>query len=117
MASNIFGIKALHGSTTPHILGHSATPAGDIFELWSGATDSTQVLKVHKNGDLIMGPDSSPELATTATGGFLMIRSCNGAPTGDPANDQAGLAVLAYDRANHALYIHYGGTWRSVSVS
>jgi hypothetical protein len=44
MASSVFGIKALMPADQPHILGFSgATPTGDVFEIWTTATNAGQV--------------------------------------------------------------------------
>jgi len=72
---------------------------------------------VDTNGDLgqIMCGSGS-ELATTTTGGFLCIPTCNGPPTGTPANVQTGNVALIFDRANNKLYVYDGG-WISTTLA
>jgi hypothetical protein len=117
MSSSVFGIKALMPADQPHILGFSgATPTGDVFEIWTTATNAGQVFKIHANGDVICGPDSSPELATTATGGFLFVRTCNGTPTGVPTNNLTGRAPVVFDRSGNKLWV-YDAAWIGVALS
>lgn len=52
-------------------------------------------------------------LATTATGGFLVIPQCAGTPTGVPAG---GNGSMVYDTVNNKLYI-YNGAWKSVTLT
>jgi len=115
-----FGITAICASTTVtdvHTLGYATTrSSGDIFEVWAGATNSTQRIVVTALGDIIAGPSTAAALATTATAGFVYIRSCNGPPTGVPANDGTGRVPLIYDYANDALYA-YNTAWVSVTLS
>jgi len=115
-----FGITAICPSATVtdvHTLGYATTrTSGDIFEVWAGATNATQRIVVTALGDIIAGPSTAAALATTATDGFVYVRSCNGAATGVPSQAGTGRVPLVYDYANHALYA-YHGSWRSVALT
>ena len=113
-----FGINAAHPGTTAHQFSHTGTPSTYNFAIYrgTGAGPSNQAFAIHKDGDVILGPASSPALATTATDGFLAIRSGNGAPTGTPSNAETGRVQLYYDYANNALYAYNGG-WVSASLT
>lgn len=54
-------------------------------------------------------------LATTATGGFMCIPTCAGAPTGTPANVATGTVAMVYDTTNDHLYVYRGG-WKKTTV-
>jgi len=112
-----FGIVAIHPTAgRAHIFGHASTPTGDNFEIWAGASDSTTVWRTHTSGDIIPGPPAAAALATTATDGFVYIRSCNGAATGTPTHAGTGRVPMVYDYANDALYV-YNSAWVSVTLS
>lgn len=76
-----------------------------------------EVWRARTNGDLQQGTGSA--LATNATGGFLLLASGAGAPTGTPANAAAGETALYYDTTNHKLwaYDQPAGAWKGVVVS
>lgn len=111
-----FGIQAFCPSTSAndwHGFAYAtARTSGVVFEVTPTASlNGTGPLLVRGNRDVIVGRGTSgAELATTATGGFLCIPSCNGVPTGVPANAGSSLVQLVYDRANEDLYV-YNGAW------
>lgn len=112
-----FGINAIHPTLSrAHIFGHAGTPTGRIFEIWKGNSNTANPFWVASNGDVLAAPISSPSIATSATGGYFFMRTCDGTPTGVPANYASGNAALVYDRTNHKLYA-YAGAWRGVTVS
>lgn len=55
-------------------------------------------------------------LATTATGGFLCLPTCAGAPTGTPASIPAGNVAIVYDTTNDKLWVYRGGAWAGVAI-
>lgn len=59
--------------------------------------------------------DPSGPISTTATGGFITIPNCNGAPTGIPLGGYA----MVYDYFDSKLYIYdfNSSTWKSVTLS
>lgn len=59
-------------------------------------------------GDVVVGGS----IVTTATGGFLVIPHCAGAPTGVPHNGQS----MVFDTSNNKLYV-YNGAWKSVTLT
>lgn len=63
----------------------------------------------YTNGDFNVGAGAA--LATSATGGFLLISSSAGAPTGVPTNYAAGRLPLHYDSTNNQIYV-YNGAWK-----
>jgi len=115
-----FGIEAICPSTSPndyHTLGYATERTSNttlLFQVQRGTLTTGYNFRVLAGGDVIVGQNS--ELATTATAGFLVIPSCNGAPTGTPTNAAAGAVPLVYDRANEKLYA-YNGAWISVTLS
>jgi len=114
-----FGISAVHPTASrAHVFAHAATPtnATGNFQIWTGASSSNMVWRTHVDGDILPGPTAATALATTATDGFVYIRSCNGAATGVPSQGGTGRVPLVYDYANHALYA-YHGAWRSVTLA
>ncbi len=67
-------------------------------------------MEIQNNGSVVLG-DQAAALATTATDGFLYIRSCAGVPTGVPTA-VAGSVPMVYDTTNLRLYVYAGGAWR-----
>lgn len=118
MASFRYGIHALHEGTLPHVLGRDVDNNADdsLFEVWNGKTNTSCRFRVDEGGDVIPGPRTAADLATTATDGFLHVRSMNGAPTGTPSLAANGTIPMVYDRSAHAIYF-YSGSWRSVAVT
>jgi hypothetical protein len=62
-----------------------------------------------------------PNLATTATAGFMCMPNMSGAPTGvPPQEDPLGFGwnpvPMCFDRTNHKLWA-YDGAWRSVTFA
>jgi hypothetical protein len=55
-------------------------------------------------------------LATNTTKGFVDLPTCAGAPSGVPANTEAGHKSMIYDTTNNKLWI-YNGSWRGVVVT
>lgn len=55
-------------------------------------------------------------LLTTATKGFLDLPTCAGAPSGVPANTEAGHKSMVYDTTNNKIWV-YNGAWRGVVVA
>ena len=113
-----FGIVALHPTASrTHILGYAGTATTWILGVWNGSTSSSEKFVVHTDGDVICGPRTAVALATTATDGFLFIRTCAGVPTGVPTNDSAGKRVaVVYDTTNEDLYV-YNSAWVKVALA
>lgn len=81
------------------------------------SAESSERFSVRAAGDVVVGPrETGTDLATTATAGFLYIRTCNGAPTGVPALAGTGRVPLVFDRANNKLYAYDGG-WIGATLS
>lgn len=53
---------------------------------------------------------------TTMTNGFSFVAAGAGAPTGVPANENAGVTPLYYDEANNRLYAYNGG-WKYTQLA
>ena len=72
---------------------------------------------IQTNGDFRIGAGSA--LATTATGGFLTIPACAGAPTGVPANAAVGVGQVIYDTTNKKIWVYDQptATWLGVVVA
>ena len=67
-------------------------------------------------GDTVVG--SQAAISTSATGGFLSIPFCAGAPTGAPVNKAVGIAIV-YDTTNHKLWAYDNGTstWKGIVLT
>lgn len=112
-----WGIVALHSEASrAHVFGHTGTPTGRIFEIWKGSSNSANPFWVHSGGDVLAAPITSPSLATTATDGFLYIRSCAGTPTGVPTNNLTGRVPFVYDRTGKKIWVYDAG-WIGVVVA
>jgi hypothetical protein len=77
-------------------------------------TGGTELARLFTNGDMRQGTGTA--IATNATGGFLMIACCAGAPTGTPANAGSGQIPLVYDTTNNKLWA-YNGAWKGVALT
>lgn len=80
---------------------------------WYGTTSATpaEQMRLAASGDFYTRSTGS-ELATSATDGFAHIPTCNGTPTGVPANLLTGASPIIINRANNKLYFYSGGAWR-----
>lgn len=56
---------------------------------------------------------SGSELSTSAIGGFTLMPTCNGTPSGTPGSIPTGVAPIVIDRANNLFYIYTNGAWRA----
>lgn len=77
----------------------------------------TRGFRVDSAQNVISGTGST--YATTATGGFLTIPVCAGAPTGVPGVASANLAPLIYDSTNHKFWAYDFGAsaWKGVALT
>jgi hypothetical protein len=66
--------------------------------------------------DIVVGNNGSAN-PTSATGGFLFVSACAGAPVGLPVQASAGRVALTYDTVNHKLWMHDGTVWRGVVLT
>jgi hypothetical protein len=66
------------------------------------------------DGSVVIG-GSGAALATTATGGFLYVPTCAGAPTGVPVA-RSGTCALVFDTTNDRLYVYDAG-WIMVALA
>lgn len=95
----------------------SRAATNDVSGTWAihtrpagAAAVLTPRMEIQNNGSVVLG-DQTAALATTATDGFLYIRSCAGVPTGVPTA-VAGSVPMIYDTTNLRLYVYAGGAWR-----
>lgn len=119
MPSFSFGLQLRNPVDQAYILGYASAnlATGRVLEINNDtAFGANTKLWVHSNADVVPGPGTAAAVATTATGGFVYVRSCNGTPTGVPTNSGTGRVPLVYDYANHRLYA-YHGSWRSVVLA
>lgn len=118
MSSFAYGIYAISPGTSAHTLGYQSNGLAvtDVLQVWDGPTETRCRFRVHRNGDIIPGPTTAADLATTATDGFVCVRSCNGTPTGAPSNAANGIVPVVYDRSAHKIWA-YSGSWRGVAVT
>ena len=81
---------------------------------WSSSTAilATEGLGTGTRGNIAFG---TAALATNATVGYVMIPSCDGAPTGVPADIPTGQVAMHYDSTNNRIYV-YNGAWRMIAV-
>jgi hypothetical protein len=106
---------AISGSAVDYGLGIEANT------LWFSTTTATSNFKWYGGTTLLMslmGENvvlGSSALGTTATDGFLYIRTVSGAPTGTPTSF-SGRVALVYDTANNHFYI-YNGAWKKVALT
>lgn len=95
---------------------------GALSRLVLGTASDVQVARIGPVGAMQLNATQGvvvgglAALATTATGGFLEIPTCAGAPTG-AYTPHTGKAALVYDSTNNRLYARFGGTWRSVVLA
>lgn len=109
-ASNRYtGMQFQSGSTNQWIV---QLRAGDGKLYVFDAVNSKARLTIDPTGNVVPGDAA---LATTATGGFLYIPTCAGAPTGVPAATFTGRVPIVYDSTNNFLYIYSGG-WKKSTV-
>lgn len=69
----------------------------------TAAGSNTRVLRMDKNLNVVVG---TAAIATTATGGFLTIPTCAGAPSGVPATTFTNAAPMIYDTTNHKWWVY-----------
>jgi hypothetical protein len=77
--------------------------------------DSSILFMVDNAGNVVVG-NGTTALATTATSGFLYVRSGAGAPTGVPTV-YSGAVPLYADTTNNRLYCYMGGAWRLAALT
>jgi hypothetical protein len=96
---------ALRGiSGEGRILGYDTGSAG--FNTVAIYTGATAAFRVDTSQNVVV---SNAALATNATGGFLYIPTCAGAPSGTPTS-YTGRVPIVFDSTNNQLYI-YDGSW------
>jgi hypothetical protein len=71
-------------------------------------TNNTSRMVFNSGGGVILAGGA---LATSATSGFLYVRSCAGTPTGTPTTEGSAVPIVV-DTTNHKLYFYSGGSWR-----
>jgi len=82
------------GATNTARLSISMMAAGALLER----------LRIMGNGTIAMGMQGA--IATNATGGFVGIPQCAGAPTGVPAGPGVNMAYIVYDTTNNKLWCY-----------
>jgi hypothetical protein len=75
---------------------------------WSMQTAGVDRIRLSRLGSVVLGDAA---LATTATDGFLYIRSGAGPPTGVPTV-VTGRVPIYIDTTNNQLWLFLGGTWK-----
>jgi hypothetical protein len=84
---------------------------------YDGSADVGYIKALHAstaNKNLVVGTGAA--VSTGATGGFLMITSCAGTPTGVPVGTAAGRIAMVYDTTADKIWF-YNGAWRGVAVT
>jgi hypothetical protein len=64
-----------------------------------------------------VGVANGGALSTTATGGFLVIPTCAGTPTGVPANVPTGSVAIVFDTTNNKLCVYDGGWLQTAALT
>jgi hypothetical protein len=96
---------ALRGiSGEGRILGYDTGSAG--FNTVAIYTGANAAFRVDTSQNVVI---ANAALATNATGGFLYIPTCAGAPSGTPTS-YTGRVPIVFDSTNNQLYI-YDGSW------
>lgn len=54
---------------------------------------------------------------TTATGGFVMLPTCAGTPTGVPGDIPTGAVPMIVDTTGNKLWLYMGGAWKSATFA
>lgn len=93
-----------------------ALNAAGVIQLRTDATPHTGAV-IDSKQNVAMGDlaGNNSALATSATDGFIYIRTCAGAPTGVPTSF-SGRDPLVYDTTNNKLWA-YNGAWKGVVLS
>lgn len=113
-----FGVSAIHPvASRAHTFGHASAATGINFKILSQSADTSMLWRTHGDGDVIPGPEPTADLATTATDGFVYVRTCNGVPTGTPTHAASGRAPCVVDRSNNRAYFYVGGSWRYAALT
>jgi hypothetical protein len=112
VANGSGGLFSLGGSAT---IGFEVSVAANNTGGADAAATLINACAVYVNSDFRQGAGSA--LATTATGGFMLIATCAGAPTGVPTNAGAGQIPMIFDKTNFQLYAYISGTgWKKSAV-
>jgi len=82
----------------------------------TGANTAALRFEIRGNGDIVCNA-LNIEPSTSATGAFTWLPTCNGVPTGTPANTYTGAAPVILDRSNNRLYGYMGSSWQNLSPS
>lgn len=91
--------------------GSSGANGGDVMlKGGNGSAGAT-----HRGNVVLNGAVAA--LSTSADGGFVTLPTCAGTPTGSPSNILAGNIPCVVDTTNSKLYINFGGTWKSVTLT
>lgn len=98
--NNTGGIVLIQGGTPA-----SGNNNGGSVSVQGGAPHGTG-----KKGDVFVGNGT---LATSSNGGFVIIPTCAGTPTGTPG--QAG--AMVYDTSANKLWVWNGAAWKSVALT
>jgi hypothetical protein len=82
------------------------------IRFWTGSTPSVNAYIDHVS-NVVLGNQSA--LATSATNGFVYIRTCAGTPTGAPTAF-TGHVAMVFDTTNSKLWC-YNGSWKGVVLT
>ena len=114
--ADVNGTFFIEDATTPaKRLAMGYDPVNDVGVIQSmHAGTAKKVLMLNPSGGMVSAGQGN--LTAAAADGFLQIPVINGAPTGIP-NLLPGYVAIAYDTANHKLWIKEGAGWRSAAFA
>lgn len=84
-----------------------------IYTTRSGGTSTYRGILVDSAQSVVVGGNAEGALSTNATGGFLYLPTCAGAPTGTPTT-YTGYAAFVWDSTNDLLYAYDTG-WAAIN--
>lgn len=105
-----------------------ATPGNDsmptrmsIMTSSASGTAPTERIRADSRGNVV-APFNNAVLSTAAADGFFFLPTASGgttgaAPAATPASTFTGAVAAIYSTGSHRLFVHSGGTWRSVGLS
>lgn len=67
-------------------------------------------------GNVVLN-NSGAALATNAQGGFTMLPTCAGTPTGVPGTVPVGCAPIVVDTSGELIWVYIGGAWKSATLA
>jgi hypothetical protein len=80
----------------------------------AAATRTTR-MEIRGNGDIVLQAKGS-ENTTGTTGGFTQFPTCNGIPTGTPANAITGTVPMIVNRAGNRLMAYLSSAWVDITT-